>query len=205
MAAHASKPPALKPQTLHAALRIAERPMDFATLPSTLFLTVLLSIGLFFFIRASVKDRTQSVALASEQPEEVLMPQLRQYFAQRAYQVTSVDKQKNQVTFEGFVRPSRFLAGFLTLLAALGMLCLALVLSMVLPQVGLLSLGLVALAPLAGWFYWQRAGRPEQVSLRLQAGGDAASTGRGGSILSVTAHRDELLALQEALSLEPQD
>ncbi|AFY67365.1 cofactor assembly of complex C subunit B [Geitlerinema sp. PCC 7407] len=179
--------------------------MDFATLPSTLFLTVLLSIGLFFFIRASVKDRTQSVALASEQPEEVLMPQLRQYFAQRAYQVTSVDKQKNQVTFEGFVRPSRFLAGFLTLLAALGMLCLALVLSMVLPQVGLLSLGLVALAPLAGWFYWQRAGRPEQVSLRLQAGGDAASTGRGGSILSVTAHRDELLALQEALSLEPQD
>lgn len=178
--------------------------MDFATLPSTLFLTVLLSIGLFFFIRASVKDRTQSVRLVSEQPEEVLMPQVRQYFAQRAYRVTSLDKEQNQVVFEGFVRPSRFLAVFLTLLAALGMLCLALVLSMVLPQIGLLSLGLVALAPLAGWFYWQRAGRPEQVALRLQAGGETSPAAQG-SLLSVTAHRDELLALQEALSLEPQD
>ncbi|TVP59945.1 MAG: cofactor assembly of complex C subunit B, partial [Nodularia sp. (in: Bacteria)] len=31
--------------------------MDTAIVPSTLLLTLLLSVGLFFFIRASTKDR----------------------------------------------------------------------------------------------------------------------------------------------------
>ncbi|MBD0390148.1 MAG: cofactor assembly of complex C subunit B, partial [Nostoc sp. C3-bin3] len=41
--------------------------MDTAILPSTFVLTFLLAVGLFFFIRASTKDRTETARLISEQ------------------------------------------------------------------------------------------------------------------------------------------
>lgn len=108
--------------------------MNTAIRPSILVLTLLMSVGLIFFIRASVKDRTQKVKLVSEQAEASLIAQLQQYFAQRSYRVVRVDAEQNSVTFEGEVLPSYFLAIFLTLLAASGILCLALVLSMLFPS-----------------------------------------------------------------------
>ncbi len=57
--------------------------MDTAILPSTLLLTVLLSVGLFFFIRASTKDRLEIAQLVSEQDEAALLPQLQEYFRLR--------------------------------------------------------------------------------------------------------------------------
>jgi hypothetical protein len=169
-------------------------------LSSTFFLTLLLAIGLFFFIRASVKDRTEQVKLITEQPEESLLTQLQQYFDQRAYQVTAVDAERNQVTFQGIVRPSWFLAIFLTLLAGCGFLCLSLVLSLLFPGMGSIFLGLILLAPAAGLFYWQRAGRPERVSLKLETLPHEENGTQ--SLITVTAHRDELAALQEALQLK---
>ncbi len=65
--------------------------MNTAIRPSILVITLLMSVGLIFFIRASVKDRTQKVKLVSEQAEASLMAQLQQYFAQRSYRVVSVD------------------------------------------------------------------------------------------------------------------
>jgi Cofactor assembly of complex C subunit B len=178
--------------------------MNTTILSSTLLLTVLLSVGLFFFIKASVKDRTKAVKLSSGQPQEFVLAQLQQYFTQRAYKVAAVDAAQNQVTFQGFVQPSWFLAIFLTLLAAAGILCLALVLSMLFPQAASLFLGLELLSPLAGWFYWQKAGRQEQVLLKLE---DAASEGmaKAQSLITVTAHRDELAALQQSLNLKACD
>jgi hypothetical protein len=163
---------------------------------STFLLTVLLMIGLFFFIRASVKDRTQEVRLLSEQPEDSLMVQLRQYFGQRSYRVAAIDAALNQVTFEGIVRPSVFLAVFLSLLASVGALCFVLVLSMVLPDWSNFWWGLLLLSPLAGVFYWKGAERVEQVSLKLERGTDA------GSVITVKAHRDELAELQRMLELK---
>lgn len=171
--------------------------MNSSVIPSTFFLTVLLAIGLFFFIRASVKDRTQVLKLTSDQPEELLLSQLRQYFDQRAYRVVSVNAAENQVTFEGVVRPSLFLAVFLTLLAAIGMLCLSLVLSFSLPSGAGFWLGLLLLSPLAGIFYWKGAERPEQVSLKVQSSAERAAK----SLITVKAHRDELAALQKVLTL----
>ncbi|MGI0488222.1 cofactor assembly of complex C subunit B [Pantanalinema rosaneae CENA516] len=177
--------------------------MSNPILSSTFFLTLLLAIGLFFFIRASVKDRTQLVTLASEQPESSLVEQLQQYFAQRAYHVTAVNADQTQVTFEGQVRPSWFLAIFLSLLAAIGILCLVLVLSILSPgwSVGLWFL--VLLAPLAGVFYWRGASRPEQVRLTVEPTTDASTEAQ--SRITVTAHRDEILALQRLLALKPVD
>jgi len=107
--------------------------VNTAVLSSTFLLTLLLAVGLLFFIRASVKDRIQQVQLIAEEPEESLLSRLQQYFDQRAYRVAAVDAATNQVIFQGFVRPSWFLAIFLTVLAACGILCLSLVLSMLYP------------------------------------------------------------------------
>ena len=171
-----------------------------AILPSTFLLTVLLLVGLFFFIRASVKDRTQQIQLLSEQKEESLAMQLQQYFAQRAYRIIAVEAAEKQITLEGFVRPSWFLAIFLTLLTAVGLFCLALVLSIVLPSFGTILLATTVLAPLAGVFYWRKAGRLEQVQLTIESVTDAATSAQ--SQVTVTAHRDELTQLQQTLTLQ---
>jgi ABC-type sugar transport system permease subunit len=175
--------------------------MNTAVLPSTFVLTLLLAVGLFFFIKASVKDRTEQVKLSSQKAEESLLTDLQQYFSDRAYRVAAVDAPNHQVTFEGFVRPSWFLAIFLTLLSAGGTLCLGLVLAMLVAQHGEIFLGLVLLSPLAGLFYWKKAGRSEQVSLKLESAGESGS--QTGSLVTVRAHRDELAAMQKALDLKP--
>jgi len=177
--------------------------MSTPVLSSTFFLTLLLLVGLFFFIRASVKDRTQTVKLVSDLSEETLAGQLQQYFSQRAYKLTDIDSESNQIAFEGIVRPSFFLAIFLTMLTAVGILCLALVLSSLLPNFGNGVFLLVALSPLAGLFYWKNAKRPERVLLRVES--EQSENKLGQSVLTVIAHRDELLALQRTLTLKTVD
>lgn len=174
--------------------------MDNSVLSSTFLLTLLLLVGLVFFIRASVKDRTQVVKLVSTQPEDSTSQQLMQYFAQRAYRIAAMDDARQQVMFEGLVRPSLFLALFLTGLAAIGGLCLSLVLSILLPQFSSLWLGLVLLSPIAGVFYWRRAARPEKVLLQVEPGQETSIAPQ--TFVTVTAHRDELAELQRSLPLE---
>lgn len=173
-------------------------------LASTALLTALLAVGLVFFIRASTKDRIQVSKLLSTQPELSLLEQLQQYFTQRAYRLTAVDAATQQITFEGFVQPSVFLATFLTILAAVGTLCLSLVLTMALPDWGQIFPALVLLSPLAGVFYWRKSARPEKVLLRVEAvsASNAGTDAEKHSILTVTAHRDELAELQRNLHLE---
>lgn len=174
-------------------------------LSSTLLLTLLLSVGLFFFIRASTKDRTQTIHLVSAQPEASLMAQLQQYLRSRSYTVSEVDAEKNSVTFEGFIRPSLFLAVFLSILATVGILCLILVWSLLFPNWTTAFSVLILLAPAAGIFYWKKAGRKERVSLKLEARLEANPGDRISpqSLLTVTAHRDELIQLQRSLNLKP--
>ena len=163
---------------------------------STFTLTILLMIGLFFFIRASVKDRTQVITLASTATEDRILEHLKQYFQQRAYEVVAIDGEKNQVTFEGFVSPSAFMATFLSVLAACGLFCLALVLSFLFPSNASIFLWLIALSPLAGAFYWQKAGRIEKVALKLDSQTDNSAPQE--SKVTITAHRDELIQLQKS-------
>ncbi|MCG8364063.1 MAG: cofactor assembly of complex C subunit B [Pseudanabaenales cyanobacterium] len=172
-------------------------------LSSTFLLTFLLFVGLIFFIRASTKDRTQTLQLLSDQEEARLLEQLQHYFEQRAYRVTAIDPDKNQITLAGFVRPSVFLAVFLSLLAAIGIFCIALVLSLLFQEQALLWEGLTLLCPLAGIFYWRKSGREEQVSLKIEPLPKATMTQK--SLLTVIAHRDELAHLQSTLSLKKQE
>jgi hypothetical protein len=171
--------------------------MDTAILPSTLLLTLLMSVGLFFFIRASTKDRTETAQLVSQLPEASLMPQLKEYFRARSYRVAALDPQKNKVTMTGFVKPSWFLAVFLTILAAVGFTSLSLVLSLLFSTKSPLLYGIVLLSPLSGIFYWNKAGRIENVSLTVE---DTDS--EQNSKITVIAHRDEIISLEEALQLK---
>jgi hypothetical protein len=154
-------------------------------------------VGLFFFIRASVKDRTEQIQLIASEPEEVLIKKLKQYFTERAYQVVAVDPKKNQVTFQGFVQPSWFLAIFLSFLAGVGLFCLALVLALLYPAGGNLVWLAILLAPVAGIFYWQKAGRLEQVLLSIET---IKQKQTNKNVLTITAHRDELIQLRQAFA-----
>ncbi len=183
-------------------------------LASTFFLTLLLLVGLVFFVRASIKDRTQEWVLASEVEGEQLVRQLRQYFTRRAYRVIKVAaqsplaeptasedlwQQPGAVTWAGQVRPSLFLAFFLSGLAGSGLFCLGLVFSILDPLRASLWPALAVLGPVAGAFYWQGAGREEQVCLRVEEVSEDPQLSR----IRVRAHRDELAELQSALNLKP--
>lgn len=163
-------------------------------LPSTLLLTALMLIGLIFFVKASVKDRTQISQFLSGDSQEEIAAMLKQYLGQRAFR--PIDLDQNQVIFEGVVRPSLFLALFLTLIVTAGLFCLGLMLSLLLPQVGLKFAGLALLAPLATVFYWKKAQRPEKVALKVE------QFDTQQNLITVTAHRDELAELETALNLK---
>lgn len=174
--------------------------MSSSLVSSALIPTLLLFVGLFFFIKASVKDRTEKITLTAEVAADKLLSQITEYFTGRAYRVTATDSTQNRVIFEGFVRPSLFLAIFLTLLAAVGLCCGSLLLSVGFPQWNLVWFGLVLLSPVAGIFYWQKSGRAEQVSLVIETQIDEESQ-RLHSLITITAHRDELAQLQRVLPL----
>lgn len=161
---------------------------------STLFLTLLMMVGLFFFIRASTKDRTEVLILDSPAAPNTTLDALTVYFEQRAYQVQTRQANPDHILLKGQVRPSWFLALFLSSLAAVGGLCFALVLSSLFPGIGLAFGGLVLIAPAAGWFYWQRAGREERITLETTS----TDTETSKPQITVTAHRDELIALEQA-------
>jgi hypothetical protein len=175
-------------------------------LPSIFLITILLCIGLMFFIRASVKDRTESIDLHLAEDSTQLTEALQAYFQQRAYRVVTHNPDENQFVLEGMVAPSLFLACFLSVLAAIGFLCITLVLTISAPQFQLLWLGLPLLSPLAGVFYWRQAQRVEQVSFKVT--GDLVTSDRAApdsldqsqSWVTVTAHRDELIALRQRLT-----
>ena len=163
------------------------------TIPSSLFLTLLIIIGLFFFIRASVKDRTEArnIVLPFSPPDA--LEYLVKHFQGRYYQIVQQDPQTQTVILQGVVAPSLFLCLFLTLLAAIGLLALALVLSITVAANNAWY-ALVILSPLAGIFYWRGAGREEKISIQPQ------STENTKTIARVEAHRDELRILEESLT-----
>ena len=156
-------------------------------------------IGLFFFIRASVKDRTKQIQLLPADSEDILIKTLQDYFEARAYQLTSIDPKTKQVTFKGYVQPSIFLAILLSFLAVVGLSCLTLILFLLFPNLNQLCWLLLLAAPLAGIFYWQKARRWEKILLQVIMRNDRPN------LVAITAHRDELIQLQTNLTVQAVD
>jgi Cofactor assembly of complex C subunit B len=158
-------------------------------------IAVVMLIGLGFFIRASVKDRTEQLSFTLTEPAADFLPKLQNHLAGRSYRLLTVSEDTG-VVYEGLVRPSWFMAIFLTSLAAGGFFCLGLMMSYWLPALGNWCLALTGLAPAAGVFYWRQAARPEKVNLQL------ANTAER-TIVTVTGHRDELSVLEKTLGIKP--
>ncbi len=172
-------------------------PTTIPTIYSTLFLTILLFVGLVSFLRGSIRDRTTDAIFAVDQvkedyPDDRLLMQVRDHFRQRAYKVVEIDPEREIATLVGQVQPSLFLAIFLTSLAAVGLICLGLVLGILIPDLENLWLWLLVASPIAGIFYWRGTPRERQVSLQLLP--DAK--------LKIRAHKDEIAELERSLNLE---
>eukprot|EP00276_Gloeochaete_wittrockiana_P020823 CAMPEP_0184345648 /NCGR_PEP_ID=MMETSP1089-20130417/14029_1 /TAXON_ID=38269 ORGANISM="Gloeochaete wittrockiana, Strain SAG46.84" /NCGR_SAMPLE_ID=MMETSP1089 /ASSEMBLY_ACC=CAM_ASM_000445 /LENGTH=472 /DNA_ID=CAMNT_0026676033 /DNA_START=68 /DNA_END=1486 /DNA_ORIENTATION=+ len=168
-----------------------------------LVLVFFMATGLFFFIRASVKDRTEQTTFASLDKPEVLARALNTYFQSRAYRL--IDSKNDVLTYQGTVAPSVFLATLLSLMALGGSLSVALVLSFVYPNIGSGFYFLSLLSPSAGFFYWERAKRPEEFKLRLVP---PPKTGPGADFVSrvlVKGQREEIEELRVALGFEKED
>ncbi|MEM6599130.1 MAG: cofactor assembly of complex C subunit B [Cyanobacteria bacterium P01_D01_bin.36] len=176
------------------------------TRASTLLLTALMVIGLVFFIRASTKDRIEVMQFGSTQAAEPLQQDVMKHFQRRAYQQIEAPATEDNsdasswttdaITVAGLVSPSVFMAIFLSVLAAIGFACLALVMSVLFPSWGKLAFISVAISPLAGVFYWRKSSRPEKVTFKVET--STSSQQELSSRLIVKGHRDELAELKEA-------
>ena len=161
---------------------------------STLLLTLLMGVGLFFFLRAASKDRTTLVEVTSSRPPLEVLDGLNRWLIARGWRAVTGDPQRQVLRFEGEVAASRALALLLSLLAACGAAALGLVLRQLLPLLGFWPLLLMLLGPLSGLIYEKRSRRQETLELKL-----LAQQGYVPTTLQLRAHRDELIAIEQQL------
>ena len=166
-----------------------------AVLSSTLLLTILLAIGLVFFLRAASKDRTTVVDICSSQPPLEVLNGISAWLEKRGWQKEGGDLEKQELRFRGSVASSNGLAILLSIYGTVGSACLGLVLLQIYPFMGWWPLLLSLLGPIAGFVYQQRAARIESVELRLISSPESKK-----SSLRLRAHRDELIAMELELS-----
>ena len=168
-------------------------PATIPTIYSTLFLTILLFFGLISFLRGSIRDRTIDALFdVGKFTDDRLLMQIRDHFRQRAYKVVELDPERDIAILVGQVKPNLFLAIFLTVIAATGLICLGLVLGVLIPDLENLWLWLTVVSPIAGIFYWRGSAREYKVSLQLLP----------EARLKVRAPKDEITELQRSLNLE---
>ena len=164
--------------------------------PSVLLLTILLFIGLVFFLRAASKDRTTVVDVQSPLPPLEVLNGVSCWLEERGWKKNGGNIEERLLLFHGSVASSNFLAIFLSCLGGLGSACLGLVLIQLYPSLSWWPLLLAAIgAPLAGMIYRIKSKREESLEIKL-----LSSELSNISILRIKAHRDELIAIQLELS-----
>ena len=164
---------------------------------STLLLTILLGIGLFFFLRASSKDRTTVIEITSSQKPVEVLNVMYEWLNLRGWKQIGGNFDQRILIFEGQVVSSKLLAIFLSLLGGFGSCALGLVIIQIYPTLGWwpILLGLVG-GPLAGIVYFKKSSREEKFELRLISKEDNDEN----TSLRLRAHRDELISLENELS-----
>ena len=86
------------------------------SLKSTFLLTILLSIGLFFFLRASSKDRTTTIDISTEADQIETLNIICGWLRLRGWNQVGGNSDKKTLTFAGQVTSSNLLAIFLSIL-----------------------------------------------------------------------------------------
>ena len=159
---------------------------------STLLLTVLLAIGLVFFLRAASKDRTTIVQINSPLPPIEVLNGVNVWLKKRGWESNGGDAERQVLSFKGQVAASKTLAIFLSILGGLGSCCLGLVIIELYPSISWwpLLLGIIG-GPSTGLIYSNRANRIEYLEIRLMNDQNEKET-----TLKIKAHRDELIAME---------
>ena len=172
------------------------------SLNSTFLLTILLSIGLFFFLRASSKDRTTTIDILSSKNSIEALTLICNWLNNRGWKQIGGDLEERVLSFKGQVTSSKTLAIFLSFLGGLGSCSLGLVIIQIYPDLKWwpILLGLIG-GPLSGIIYYKKSYREETFEFRLINEANNSPTQ-----LRLRAHRDELIAfeneLKEKLDLE---
>ena len=163
---------------------------------STLLLTILLAIGLFFFLRASSKDRTTVVEITSSQKPVEVLNVMYEWLNLRGWKQTGGDFDQRILTFKGQVISSKLLAIFLSLLGGFGSCALGLVIIQIYPNLGWwpILLGFIG-GPLSGIIYFNKSAREEKFELRLISNENSEEI----TLIRLRAHRDELISLENEL------
>ena len=166
------------------------------SLNSTLLLTILLFIGLFFFLRASSKDRTTTVEVTSSKNPVEVLNLLCNWLQLRGWKQVGGDTEKKILIFKGQVIFSKLLAIFLSVLGGLGSCSLGLVIVQLYPNLNWwpILLGLIG-GPLSGLIYSKKSSREETFEFRLVDIKENQKT----THLRLRAHRDELITLENEL------
>ena len=166
------------------------------SLNSTLFLTILLGIGLFFFLRASSKDRTTVVEITSSQKPLEVLNVMCEWLNLRGWKQTGGDFDQRILIFKGQVVSSKMLAIFLSLLGGFGSCALGLVIIQIYPNLGWwpILFGLIG-GPLSGMIYLKKSAREEKFELRLINKDNNTEL----TAIRLRAHRDELISLENEL------
>ena len=163
---------------------------------SVLLLTLLLVIGLVFFLRAASKDRTTVVEVHSSMPPLEVLNAVSLWLEQRGWRSDGGDADRKLLCFQGSVASSTTLAVLLSIFGGLGSACLGLVIRQLYPILDWWPLLLAIVGgPLAGFVYQRRAARIESFELRLLSSAESQN-----SVLRIRAHRDELIAMELELS-----
>ena len=167
------------------------------SLNSTLLLTILLAIGLFFFLRASSKDRTTIVEISSSQEPIEVLNVMYEWLDLRGWNHTGGDFDQRILIFKGQVVSSKLLAIYLSLLGGAGSCALGLVIIQIYPTLGWwpILLGFIG-GPLSGMIYFKKSAREEKFELRLISNEDSEEM----TLIRLRAHRDELISLENELS-----
>ena len=166
------------------------------SLNSTFLLTILLAIGLFFFLKASSKDRTTVVEITSSKKSLEVLDVMYEWLISRGWKQSGGDFDQRILIFKGQVVSSKFLAIFLSLLGGFGSCALGLVIIQIYPTLGWwpILLGLIG-GPLSGIIYFQNSAREEKFELRLINSEDNEEK----TSMRLRAHRDELISLENEL------
>ena len=164
-------------------------------LGSTLLLTILLAIGLIFFLKASSKDRTTIIDIFSPKKPIEVLNEVCNWLKSRGWKQIKVNSDKKILTFKGQVISSKSLALFLSLLGGLGSCSLGLVLVQIYPFLNWwpILLGLIG-GPISGLVYFKNSQREEIFEFKLINENQKKSTQ-----LRLSAHRDELIAFENDL------
>ena len=80
------------------------------------------------------------------------------------------------ITFKGVLGRSNSQAAFLTFCTFMGLGSLALVLSILIPDLGSKAYFITLLSPYAGIYYWNNAQRIDEVSVKMEASDDEQFT-----------------------------